>query len=362
MRSKVAGCMVLGVLSGCGSSGAEVGRGDRPARPRMNDNGRDTGSLALRLTDVGGWNPATDYGAIGRNLDGFETTVGSSDRQCVSTLGPPVDGVDGIDNAMGPQVANILSLVVPCLEGEVHSAQRAGQGTLLLLLDGWNGTRNDARVTASLLFAADATSADPSAVMWDATTHQLVLSADGVTPAPEPSGADSDYVVVRPDSFTEGAAATPRILDQDAYVSDGVIVFELPGRVAIPLAAERFTLTLLVTDGLFLATLGEDLSSVTGGSLSGRVAVVDLLESLGGLGVCMSLWPSVAPQLENSADVLSDAALPASQSMCDAISFGLPIQGTALTLTREDGLPVRAGSNPPRANACAAPPVDPICD
>lgn len=343
--------ILLGLLAGCGGDTEEVGRADRPARPSLADDGTDTGELVFRLADFGFADP-TQRPDVGRDLDGFDTSLASPlAGQCASPSGavPPLDGPGGVDNVFYTQVGPIVDLVVPCLQDELQSEQLLGRGTLILHIEGWNGEASDSAVVASLVVAADGTSADFDEVAWDATTHQLVLASDGTTPAADPQGQPDDAYIVRPDSVD--GSGTPRLRDTNAYLSDGTLVFAIPERGAVPLRARTTSLQVQMTDGLLLAQLSEDFASITTGSLSGRYGLADFLNQAGSIGICEPQQSLVEQQLRGSLDVRTDAtAAPGGE--CDAMSFGFPFTGVPTTLATLDGKVTLAGSNPPLANAC----------
>lgn len=344
--------VLLGVLAGsagCTGGATEVGRGDRPIRPSVDDDGTDAGELVFRLADFGFADPT--IGVVGRNLDGFETGVPPSmARQCDAPSGsePPVDGEGGIDNTWS-RLANIIDLVVPCAQTALDQEHAAGRGTLLVRVEGWNGAANDSVVTASLLVAADGTSSDKSDVEWNATTHELVMLSDGTTPASEPTGASSDTYVVRPDSF-DVAGTTPRVIDTDAYIADGTLVFAIPERARIPLNAGSASLTVELTDGLLLAELASDFSGIEGGTLSGRYSLAAFVDAAPAVGVCGAELVLVEAQIEAFLDVLSNPA--AEGGTCEAMSVGFPFAGVAATFATKSGATELAGSNPPFGIAC----------
>lgn len=335
----------------------------RPPRPDIVD-GDEAGELVFRITDVQ-LNSQVDWSNVGRNLDGYVTTVDTTDqRQCDPPSGaaPPVDGPGGIDNAMGAQLLSIIELLIDCLESELNNSHVLGQGTLLLWIEGWNGMSSDSLVRVSMLVAADGTSLPSNQVQWDDATNQLVLVSDGVTPADPPTGAPTDNYYIRPDSFSGGGSPIAILRDAQAYINDGTLVFAIPERGDIPLNAGIGSLTIRVTDGLILADLADDFSSITSGALSGRFSLVDLLNAGESIGVCPGATQnSVEMQFQNLLDVKSSAAA-APGGECDAMSLGIPFEAVPATLPRSGALPTRAGTNPPLPNACNRPnPDDPIC-
>lgn len=327
-----------------------------PPRPSIADDGTDTGELVLRINNVQ-LNTGVDWRSIGRDLDGFNTTVGSQEQQCsppTPNTPPQVDGPEGIDNAMGDSLLDVVEILISCLEPALADSHMNGGGTLLLWVQGWNGLRNDSQVRVSLMVAADATSAAPADVMWDATEHRLVLVSDPLTDAPPPTGASTDNFYVRPDSFTGGAMPIPELRDASAYIADGKIVYTLVDGSRIPLNAGIGSLTITLTDGLMFADLSDDFTRITSGVLTGRFALNALLNAGESIGICdMEGREFIERKFNEVLDVMSNVSTEANPAnTCDAMSFGIPFEGVLATFPRVDGQPIRAGTNPPLPNAC----------
>ena len=150
----------------------------RPPRPDVEEMQDETMEMVFRINEVL-LNSEVDWTSVGRNMDGYNTTLETTDlRQCDPPSGaaPPIDGPNGIDNAMGEQLLSIIELLIDCLESELNMSHVRGEGTLLLWIQNWNGTNNDAHISVSMLVAADGTSLDAEDVEWDETTNQLVQS------------------------------------------------------------------------------------------------------------------------------------------------------------------------------------------
>ena len=367
LASVVAGLMVSGCnvydasLVGSATDGPYRG----PPRPDIPDDGSDTGQLMFRIFDVPLSGEPAFWDGIGRNLDGYTTTVDSiAERQCDPPVGASVsvDGENGVDNTMGKELLPYIELLIPCLEDELAASHLRGEGTLLLWIQGWNGMKDDSRVTVSLLVAADGTSVAPDDVMWDMATHQLVLASDGVTPAPAPSSQQTDTYFMRPESFTGSSNPIPVLRDVAGYIADGTLVYTIPERGDIPLNAGIGSLTIRVTDGMILAELNEDFTRITSAALSGRFGLSDLLSAGLSIGICQDIRDSVERRFEPLLDVKSSASA-APGGDCEAMSLGIPFQGAVTDITLETGVPLRAGSNPPLPNACTRPDPDnnPLC-
>lgn len=358
----VSGCNVYDAsLLGSDSGGPYRG----PPRPDIPDDGTDTMQLMFRIYDVPLSGDPSFWDGVGRNLDGFNTSIDSvDDRQCDPPAGAsvPVDGPNGLDNVMGKQLLPYIGVIITCLEDELAASHLRGEGTLLLWVQGWNGSNNDSRVTVSLLVSADGTSADAEDVMWDTGTHQLVLASDGVTPAPGPAAAATDSFYIRPESFTGGSNPIPVLRDIAGYIADGTLVYAIPERGDIPLNAGIGSLTIRVTDGLILAELSEDFMSISSAALSGRFGLQDLLMAGASIGVCDEIRDDVEETFEPLLDVKSSATA-AAGGPCEAMSLGIPFQGARINEQLVDGVPIRAGSNPPLPNACLRPDPDnnPLC-
>lgn len=356
----VSGCNVYDAsLLGSGM----IGDG-RPPRPDVEETDDETNEMVFRINEVL-LNSAVEWQNVGRNLDGYITTLETTEqRQCDPPSGaaPPIDGPNGIDNAMGAQLLDIIELLIPCLEGELNQSHLEGEGTLLLWIQNWNGMKDDAHVSVSMLVSADGTSLDAEDVEWDETTNQLVQTSDGTTPAAEPTGAADDNYFIRPDSFSGGGSPVPILRDIDAYINNGTIVFIIPERGDIPLNAGIGSLTIRITDGLILANLSSDFTTIDSAALSGRFALSDLLNAGTSIGVCPGpTQTSVEAQFQDLLDVKASASA-APGGECEAMSLGIPFQAVRATMPRNGELPVRVSSNPPLPDACNRPnQEEPIC-
>ena len=325
-----------------------------PPRPDIADDPNETGELIFRLGDVQ-LNGEVDWRNVGRNLDGFVTTADNQGRQCSPPMmqAAPADGPGGIDNAMGPFLG-IIEFQLECLESRLAESHLAGEGTLMLWVQNWNGGPNDSNVVVSLVVAADATSLPASDVMWNSTTHRLVLTSDDTMDAPPPSGDPTDNYYLRPDSFSGGSSPIPKLRDTSAYIADGMIVYSLPDRGEIPLNAGFGSLIIAVTDGLMLVQMSESLDSIESGELSGRFPLDALLDAGTSIGICEGTAPLVETQFRRILDVMANAALPPNPATeCDALSLGIPFRGTRASFPRTSGEPTRSGTNPPLPDACA---------
>lgn len=255
----------------------------------------------------------------GFDLDGLNSQEPDPQVECMppSPSGPPeIDGERGIDNGFGHNVASLLLTTAPSLAPTVDAAVADGRGSLLLIVRGWSGERDDPRVmvvVASTVYASGDEAAAP----------------DTTTP---PTWDGEDYAYAREDAFIEGDLARPRVLDDAAYVAGGVLVTRLADRVRMVLGADESPLVLRMTDVHLTATISEDGRALERVVLGARVPLVDLLdETLDALRICPGAPERSAVErvLDLGADIRTDPGTGGPGVVCDALSLGLEARGVA---------------------------------
>jgi hypothetical protein len=297
-----------------------------PSRPAAESEGPDTEIVTFALRDVALNQDADRWRDIGLDLDDLESEPPVPEVECVppnETADPELDGNDGIDNSFGNRLFPIVRLALPTLEEDSRTNQAAGLGAILLRVSGWNGTRNDPRVSVLLSQSAAGTTADPESVRFDGTT--LVDDADGM-PAPMPAWDGDDHWFARDDTFLMADEARPRVRDDNAYVSDGTFVMRLPDRVDILFfAGSTAGVRVRLTDAYAFGELNEDFTAIEVATVAGRWAVLDLLETGNNIGICVGTPQRniVEAQLDTIADVRSTRGSGGPGVICDAISLGV---------------------------------------
>ncbi|MCB9619056.1 MAG: hypothetical protein H6724_06355 [Sandaracinus sp.] len=297
-----------------------------PSRPSLESEGPDVDSMLLALRDVTLNQDADRWKDIGLDLDDLDSRPPVPEVECLppnETAEPEVDGTDGIDNAFGSRLFPIVRLALEDLETDSRTNQAAGIGAILLRMTGWNGTRNDPRVSILLSQSAGGTTADPSSVRFEGM--DLVNTSDAM-PAPLPAWDGNDHWFARDDTFFMANEARPRVLDDNAYVSDGTVVMRLPDRIDILFfAGTEAGVRVRLTDAYAFGTFNEDFSGIEIATVAGRWAILDLLDTGNNIGICVGTPQRniVEAQLDTIADVRSTPGTGGPTVTCDAISLGV---------------------------------------
>ncbi|MBX7193262.1 MAG: hypothetical protein K1X94_14505 [Sandaracinaceae bacterium] len=305
-----------------------------PTRPGTPDDGVDVGevSFGLRMVSLDqgdGWRD------IGYDLDRRFTQAPTYDTECrpPGIPRPPGDGTDGIDNVFGASLYPLVEITVPGLEDTARAAQEEGFGLPVIRIAGWNGTPNDSRIRTVITTSVFTTSADgvddmtPPVVDIRGPRDVLI----GGAPAPLPAWDQHDWTWVRSDSYVGGDLSRPIISDDNAYVSDGVMVTRLPSGVDILFPAMDTGVLVRLTDAIATGVIAADgnLSTIT---VAGRWSIVDLLSTAENVGICRGSteYNILEGQLNRIADVRREPWQPGDPTDldCDALSLGVTFVGT----------------------------------
>lgn len=295
---------------------------------------------------------------IGFDLDGLQTETRDSEVECLpASTDPdnpddvltPLDGENGIDNAVGGQLLPLVGLSpsVKSLPEDARSSHEAGQGTLIVYITDYNGLRYDPRVQVLVAQAVAGTFLPASEVAF--VDGELVEIESG-DPAPSPAWEGGDHWYVRDDAFKSPDLEQPRISDQNAYVSNGKLVLHLRESASILFFAGEATVTVRLSQGVVLAELEEDLSGVSRVNIGGRMSLDDVLETGASAGVCegTEVRELIETAVVGMADVLAEPGTAGGRSaICDAVSVGVLFEGGV----RGVGTPTLVES-PPVSNPC----------
>jgi len=320
-----------------------------PPRPDASTEGDSVDPVLFALRDVLLNQDGERWREIGLDLDGVDTQLPVPESHCVppdDSAEVPVDGVEGIDNVFGAELFPVVSLAIPDLQQRARQNQLAGLGTILLRASDWNGTANDPRVSIELSQAAGATSADPATVEFD-ENDALVNIGDGSEP-PAPTWDGNDSFWARDDAYFDGM---PLIRDDNAYISDGVVVMRLPDRIDILFfVGDDAGINVQLTDAYAFATLDGDQMNLTTATVAGRWRVIDLINSGDNIGVCQGSAERtiVENQLAKIADVRATPGTGGPGVACDAVSIGVNFTGIRANF-------VDLGPSRPLPNPCEMP-------
>lgn len=228
---------------------------------------------------------------------------------------PSIDGFDGVDNSAGREILSGLVLADPSLQSDARADQDLGQNAIILVIDGWDGSDDDAQVTAwfsQSLYGVPMGGARGEPLAWDGTDTFV------------PSELD----------FVDGDLAQPLIVDDAAHIAGRQLVMTLPsGRPAIlPFTDNQMTLRL--TDAVLVAELSADGASVDAARLTGRWALLDMSAALTEVGICPGTMQRMGIDMlvESIADVRSDPTTDAMGRPCDAVSLAIAFDGESAVL------------------------------
>lgn len=309
-----------------------------PSRPEANDPGDDVPDFWIALKDVDLDQTEEDdqgrpeWSVTGFNLDGRCTTQTSMSFLCLppSTV-LPVDGEQGIDNAFGGALLELLELGVgPSFAGDTDELLNRGQSVIVARIRGWNGQPNDTSVEIVIglsVFGVPGVAGEAPTV--DIVNFEPRDPVSGEV-LPTPNWDGGDFFWLNADGFTTPGASTidearPRILDLGAYVRDGQLTARLPdgadltlGQIVIRMSG--IVLTLNISD-MYEGSRTEGYPVTAGG----RWGYTDLLRTAEGAGVCpgSDLFPLLDRQLQGNLDLLLDPDNTSPGAACDALSVGV---------------------------------------
>jgi hypothetical protein len=306
---------------------------DRP--PADTSSPDDEGMIHFAGYDVEMLQSKDRWPEVGLNLDGVNTTGPGAPRACEprGITSPAVDGNEGIDNQYGAEVSPLLAVSLPTLICEVAGSHYNGKGTLVVGIENWNGTPNDAQVTAWIIPAAGAVPTpdglEPGAgVTWEGEAG-VDIYLDG-EPAPPPCFDGNDVFYVNSDDAVMTPAVgdeerRPRIVDPNAYIVDNVIVARVPAAHPLTLMSVYRSFPLRLSDGYVVARLSGDYQRIEGGTIAGRFHAESILDVAGEIGACDSSTVDMSRStIADAADLMYDPSRDRAGEECDAISVGIP--------------------------------------
>ena len=290
---------------------------------------------------------------IGLNVDGFDTQDGNlDDVECLPVGGGIAsDGENGIDNVFGSTLIPLVT-VSPALANvhqDLRDAQEIGNATLILHMTGYNGNRDDPQVRAFISQSVAGTSMSLSNVSF---VDGLLIETSSGNLATLPGWDGTDHWYVRDDGFAASMFANPQILDDNAYVSGGKLVFRLPERSQFLFLTDEIGIVIKLTQATIIVEIKEDLSGLGPLNLGGRMSVNDFLDTADSAGVCVGtpLQMTFDISLRRMADVLAaPGGAGGPSSLCDSISMGVLFEEGV----RAQGVPIVVPSPYYIPNPCA---------
>ncbi len=283
------------------------------------------------------------WAQVGYNIDNRCTTAenAATTTECLPVEGRSheVDGALGIDNSFGHNLFPLLNLAYQGLDQEAIDAEFEGLGNPLIRLRGWNGTLNDSSVqmvlTQSVFGTPSNEGAAPSLFVIGSGGF---LDEAGTMPVPFPAWDGTDYFWGRDDTFLNpGAiedgvdAATPLVVDNNAYVANGILVATVADGTEIILVGDglgtRVALSGMIATANIAALKLEGATHVEV-TIAGRWGYNDLLRTAESVGVCPDspLFGTLRTQVNAMTDVLLDPIPANIGTRCDAVSLGITFQ------------------------------------
>jgi hypothetical protein len=249
----------------------------------------------------------------------------------------------GVDNALAQSVIRPIAKEPGfALGSSLAEAIEQGQGGLLLILDGWNGSNYDPNVSARLV--ATQGTADGLPPRWDGTDRWVAFA----------TAWDAKLPGVPKTSYNE---------TRTAYVANGWLVWDVREEetLRLTLQSRGAVFRLDLRDGVLLGKLDSTSSPtrITEASFAGTWNVNDAERHVGSLGQlaggCDSvLWCPLESSIRKRLDEATDMLLPFhvdgnASPTCDAISVGMAVEmeGTGGVDALVDTPPLSCGGMTP---------------
>lgn len=325
-----------------GDADPTCGHATWPSPPEDADPGSDTVDVVLAVSGIDFGESATDGTVIGYDLDNYCTCQGEgpSCNEPEWATADHCDGPAGRDNAWASIFAAAI-MFEPSLSSEAISAEvQQGGFTMLVRVHRYNGMPNDDSVTVAI-YASPGLDTDPcqppdSMPAWDGDDRwPVVYSSFAGSGGGAGVGGGGGGV---PIDCSSGANVPPgydfdqpRFVDPQAYVTDSVVVANLPD-VEMILAADSGS-NVKLTAGFLTGRLEEGSGVgewiLRDGLLVGRWQVNDVFRSLGAMvtgggdTVCTddTIYPLIKSAVCKFPDIASTLGGPTTP--CDAISFAM---------------------------------------
>lgn len=312
--------------SGSADSGADasvqcVGT-ELPARPVVGMDGDDGEEHIFVFTDWIIFPTAVDQGF---NLDDRST----SSRETASCIGAgdtiASDEACGVDNAYRSGVARVVGPYFDSTgqtpQDDLHALQRRGVVNMLIRIRGWSGGRNDRSIQVDIMqtacgHLAGETGCDPTGLTGSP------LAFDG-----------TDTFFVSQESVVASDDTLSRVVQDNAYVADGVLVARIPDETSLSFPVEGGRLNVGLSGahltGILPAVL--DGSSAFDARLSGRWSTATLNEAIFFFALCPPAEDhraaTVKSIIDGAADIMADPSQDNMGLDCNAISASITMRG-----------------------------------
>jgi hypothetical protein len=217
------------------------------------------------------------------DLDGLcSDALAMGPSECQVAVDTLQDGPGGTDDAFGEAILEQLLTIDPNYAMNVHSEEADGVGVPILQLTQWNGQADDDRVDVIIATTVDVLPSSAGAV------PASMVTLPNSYPPPNWDGMDTAYAA---NNYFSMVGNVPQIHDDNAYVSNHVLVASLPDRAPFDVPSHATgtrpgVVRIRLTDTRFIATLSSDGTTVMGGVLIGRWAYADVVGYLPALAIC----------------------------------------------------------------------------
>jgi hypothetical protein len=319
-----------------------------PSPPDGPDPGTDSVDVVFATRQANFGEGETGGAILGYDLDNYCTCQGEG-SSCVApewATADHCDGPEGRDNAWADIFAAIAVFDPGLTSPAISQQMNAGDFAMLIHVSSYNGMPNDDNVVVALLpspgLRYDPCLPPDALPTWDGTDQWPVLASSLM------GGGGAGAGGAPPADCTTGASVppgydvdAPRFVDLQGYVSDSVVVANLPN-VEIVLAGSSGGSNIQLTAGFVTGRLEEDGSTgrwtMTEGLLVGRWRVSEVFRSLSsmvtgaGEQVCTdhTVYPLIKSAVCKFPDIASTLGGPTTP--CDAISFAMGFEGEQTTI------------------------------
>lgn len=332
--------------SGTGGAGGSAGTGGMecesqrwPTPPAANDPamGADLDLVfAMRSIDIG--EGQADLNSVGPktgyDLDGVCTGLGDPSSCIVPSGAEPgsdKDGPGGVDNRTAKLFASAKTFNSSISSANFSQGANDGSWSLLIRIFGYNGTKNDTKVTVALYpspgIGEEECAPDDTKPLWNGS-DAWPIDANALGKATNGPGTDGGMGVC-----SKGAPGysydEPKFIDENAYVSDGTFVANLP-ESALTVSNFKSGTLVKLTAGFITGKIVEMAGGrrVTGGVFTGRWKATDMFLAFStglseGAALCTTnpVYQLLKSAICGARDITGSLAGPTTP--CDAVSFAL---------------------------------------
>lgn len=282
-----------------------------PGRPPSSTEGENTAARVWALKDVVLDQSDDLWRDIGWDLDGVQTESFMDFHPCTppGEPVPPLDGNEGVDNAFGESILSQIVMFNSAFEPNARQEMENGEA-ILIVLRNWNGEDDDPQVEATMIQA---------------------LGVNRVDGQPLPQWDGDDRWIQADTSFVGGNPDVPQIFNDNAYVRNRMLVFQLPDRRPITLPwvdNNRFDLYLI--DAHLTGTISSDGTRLERVWLAGRYPRVELAAAWEVAGLCEGTVSRalVDDLLNDELDIRDPVGSGTGPSVeCNAISVAIELTG-----------------------------------